>query len=138
MTALFSWRNAGNLVGDRKVIAHFYTCGFSLPQIFCWGECCKLTEQEQREWYSGKEIADMFLGMKEDISQLRVEMRETKTLIRDYNGLRKRIDKCEERLDKGEGQEQGEETTVKLAWEKMGYIVGIAGLIIAGLALVIK
>lgn len=96
-----------------------------------------LTEQERQEWYSGKEIADMFIGMKEDISQLRVEMRETKTLIRDYNGLRKRLDKCEERLDKGEGQSQGEESTVKSGWEKMGYIVGLAGVIVAIIALVV-
>lgn len=92
--------------------------------------------QDKKEWYSGKEIADMFIGMKQDISDLRVEMRETKTLIRDYNGLRKRIDKCEERLDKGEGQEQGEESTAKSAWEKMGYIVGLAGVIVAIIALI--
>ncbi len=94
-------------------------------------------EQERQDWYSSKEIATMFFDMKEDITQLRVEMRETKTLIRDYNGLRKRLDKCEERLDKGEGQSQGEETIVKSAWEKMGYIVGLAGVVVAIIALVV-
>ncbi len=96
-----------------------------------------MTEQERQDWYSGKEIADMFSGMKEDINELRVEMRETKTLIRDYNGLRKRLDKCEERLDKGEGHSQGQESTVKFAWEKMGYIVGLAGVVVAVIALVV-
>lgn len=96
-----------------------------------------LTEQERQDWYSSKEIATMFFDMKEDITQLRVEMRETKTLIRDYNGLRKRLDKCEERLDKGEGQSQGEESTVKSGWEKMGYIVGLAGVVVAIIALVV-
>jgi hypothetical protein len=97
-----------------------------------------LTEKERQDWYSGKEIADMFLGMKEDIAGLRVEMRETKTLIRDYNGLRKRIDKCEQRLDKGEGQAQGEDDTVKFAWEKAGYLVGLAGVAVAIIALFVR
>ena len=46
---------------------------------------------ERGDWYSVKEIADMFAGMKADFADLRVEMQETKTLIRDYNGLRKEV-----------------------------------------------
>ena len=97
-----------------------------------------MTERERQDWYTGKEIADMFLGMKEDISQLRVEMRETKMLIRDYNSLRKRLDKCEERLDRSEGAETGRENTVKFGWEKLGYIVGLAGVTVALIALFVK
>lgn len=97
-----------------------------------------MTEKERQDWYSGKEIADMFLGMKEDIAQLRVEMRETKTLIRDYNGLRKRIDKCEQRLDKKDGRTQGEDDTVKFTWEKAGYLVGLAGVAVAIIALFVR
>ena len=34
-------------------------------------------KNQNQEWsYTGKEIAEMFLGMKQDISDLRVEMRE--------------------------------------------------------------
>lgn len=50
-----------------------------------------MTEKERQDWYTGKEIAVMFAEMKEDLTDLRVEMRETKTLIRDYNGLRKEV-----------------------------------------------
>jgi hypothetical protein len=94
-------------------------------------------EQKKQEWYSGKEIADMFLGMKQDISDLRVEMRETKTLIRDYNGLRKRLDKCEQRLDRSEGKETGEDETRRIEWDKFGYIIGLAGVLVAIIALVV-
>ena len=59
-------------------------------------------------------------------------------LIRDYNSLRKRLDKCEERLDRSEGAETGRENTVKFGWEKLGYIVGLAGVTVALIALFVK
>ena len=97
-----------------------------------------MTDQEKQDWYSGKEIADMFLGMKEDIHQLRLEMRETKTLIRDYNGLRKRLDKCEERLDRSEGMDRGEDSVTRFLWQKAGYIFGLAGVVVAIVALFVR
>lgn len=81
-----------------------------------------MTEQEKQWGYSGKEIAEMFTGMKEDITELRVEMRETKTLIRDYNGLRKRLSKCEQRIEETAGSSRGS----KDLW---GYIVGGIGVV---------
>lgn len=97
-----------------------------------------MTDQEWQDWYSGKEIAEMFIGMKEDIANLRLEMRETKMLIRDYNGLRKRIDKCEERLTRSEGIGYGQDETIKFGWAKMSYLIGLAGVIVAIIALVRK
>jgi tetrahydromethanopterin S-methyltransferase subunit G len=90
-----------------------------------------LTEQERQWGYSGKEIAEMFSGMKEDIAELRVEMRETKTLIRDYNGLRKRLNKCEQRIEETAGQSKGS----KDMW---GYIVGGIGLLFAILSQAVR
>jgi tetrahydromethanopterin S-methyltransferase subunit G len=96
-------------------------------------------KNQNQEWsYTGKEIAEMFLGMKQDISDLRVEMRETKMLIRDYNSLRKRLDKCEQRLDRSEGKETGEDETRRIEWDKFGYIIGLAGVLVAIIALVVK
>jgi len=46
---------------------------------------------ERGEWYSGKELAAIFESFKDSIADLKVEMAETKTLIRDYNGLRKEV-----------------------------------------------
>ena len=60
-----------------------------LTQFFNQGVMIVLENKNQnQEWsYTGKEIAEMFLGMKQDIADLRVEMRETKMLIRDYNSF---------------------------------------------------
>lgn len=47
---------------------------------------------EQREWYSNKDLYEMLQGLKDDIATLRKEMTETRTLIRDYNGLRAKVE----------------------------------------------
>jgi len=47
--------------------------------------------KEQQNWYSNKELFEMLEAWKDDIVNLRLEMKETKTVIRDYNGLRKSI-----------------------------------------------
>lgn len=45
----------------------------------------------KQNWYSNKELFEMLEAWKDDIVNLRLEMKETKTVIRDYNGLRKSI-----------------------------------------------
>lgn len=48
-----------------------------------------LTEQN---WYSNKEIFEMFQELTKDIATLRQEMAETRTIIRDYNCLREKLE----------------------------------------------
>ena len=45
----------------------------------------------ENNWYSNKELFEMVEDLKGDMTDLRLEMKETKTLIRDYNGLRQNI-----------------------------------------------
>lgn len=45
----------------------------------------------EKDWYSNKDLFEMIDGFKNDVSELRVELKETKTLIRDYNDLRKTL-----------------------------------------------
>ena len=65
--------------------------------------------EKEASWYSKKELFEMMqqlakelVNVKTDFTkifqELSVEMKETKTLIRDYNGLRKRLDYCEQKL----------------------------------------
>ena len=48
-------------------------------------------EDTKRQWYSNKELFEMLEGFKKEVTKLRLEMKETKTLIRDYNGLRESV-----------------------------------------------
>jgi hypothetical protein len=48
-----------------------------------------LTMADENQWYTNKDLFEMFNNIKNDIQKLSLEMKETKILIRDYNGLRK-------------------------------------------------
>lgn len=93
---------------------------------------------EQQQWYNNKELYEMFINLQKQMNELSGEMKVTQTMIRDYNGLRQRIDVCEQRLDRGEGENKGSEKTTRFAWDKFGYIVGALGVVVAILALVVK
>lgn len=75
---------------------------------------------QQQPWYNNKELFEMLNDFKEEIGDLRLEMKETKTLIRDYNGLRasvndvsERIGKCEKTIDENKNSRK----------EYIGYIL---------------
>lgn len=102
-------------------------------------------EQSQKEWYTNKEIYEMMVELSKGLEKTNSELGKTQVLIRDYNGLREKIENCEKRLDKGEGQARGEEKQVQkteqkvqFEWEKMGYIIGVLGVVIAGISIVVK
>ena len=65
--------------------------------------------EKEGSWYSKKELFEMMQQLAKELvtvktdfmkifQELNIEMKETKTLIRDYNGLRKRLDFCEQKL----------------------------------------
>jgi len=43
-------------------------------------------------WYDNKEIYEMLQEVKADMTDLRKEMAETRTMIRDYNSLRQKLE----------------------------------------------
>lgn len=88
-------------------------------------------EETRQEWYTNKELYEMMVDLSKRLETTNAEMAKTQVLIRDYNGLRERLDKCEQRLDEGTGQKSGS----KDMW---GYIVGGIGLLFAILAWVVK
>lgn len=49
--------------------------------------------RERDQWYSNKEIYERLMDISKDFISLRGEMRETRTLIKQYNGLREEIEK---------------------------------------------
>jgi len=51
------------------------------------------------EWYNNKDLFEMIRGLTDEIKSVKTEMHETRMIIKEYNGLRKSIGKCEKRLD---------------------------------------
>lgn len=75
---------------------------------------------EKQNWYSNKELFEMLEELKKDIISLRIEMNETKTLIRDYNSLRESINNTNKKI--GE-LERKVETGIDNRKEYIGYII---------------
>ena len=83
-----------------------------------------MSEQGKAEWYSNKELYEMQVALSKKMEALSAELGKTQVLIRDYNGLRGRLDQCEQRMDEFTGKNSGS----KDMW---GYLVGGIGLLLA-------
>lgn len=66
-----------------------------------------LLEQEQKEWYSNKELYEMMVALSKGLGATNAELSKTQVLIRDYNGLRQKIEICEKLLSEGAGKSTG-------------------------------
>ena len=86
---------------------------------------------EAKEWYTNKELYEMMVDLSKGLEATNTELAKTQVMIREYNGLRGRLDGCEKRLDEIYGQSKGS----KDMW---GYIVGGIGLLFAILSQVIR
>lgn len=54
------------------------------------------------DWCDNKQLYEMLQNIKQEMTSLSKEMAETRTLIRDYNGLREKIDDTSKRISKVE------------------------------------
>jgi hypothetical protein len=88
-----------------------------------------LSEKEQ--WYTNKELYEMMVALSKGLEKTNAELAKTQVMIRDYNGLRERLDRCEQLIDQIAGAGRGS----KDMW---GYVVGGAGLLLAILARVVQ
>lgn len=79
---------------------------------------------EQEQWYSNKELYEMMVALSKRLEKTNAELEKTQVLIRDYNGLRERLDKCEQRVEQISGLSRGGK-------EMWGYVVGGIGLLLA-------
>lgn len=87
--------------------------------------------QEQGDWYSNKELYEMMVELSKKIEGVTAELGKTQTMIRDYNGLRSRLDNCEKLIMQSAGSGQGK----KDMW---GYVVGGIGLLLAIISYAVK
>jgi len=90
-----------------------------------------VTEQERQEWYTNKELYEMMVDLSKGLEATNTELAKTQVMIREYNGLRARIDACE----KTQRESQGKSAGSKDMW---GYVVGGIGVISFILSLVLR
>lgn len=76
------------------------------------------------EWYDNKALYEMMLELGKGLEATNLELAKTQTMIRQYNSLREKIDKCEQLL----AESSGKQTGGKDMW---GYLVGGIGILFA-------
>ena len=79
---------------------------------------------EAKEWYSNKDLYEMMVDLSKRLEATNAELAKTQIMIREYNGLRARIDECE----RTQREAMGKSTGSKEMW---GYLVGGIGLLLA-------
>jgi hypothetical protein len=76
------------------------------------------------QWYTNKELYEMVIGLKDDLQ-------ETRVLIQQYNGLRKRLDACDATLADLVSQAKGRATVGNAIRSWGGWIFGLISMILA-------
>lgn len=90
-----------------------------------------MANEQQQDWYTNKELYEMMVDLSKKLEKTNEEMSKTQVMIRDYNGLRERLNDCERRVDQVYGVSKGS----KDMW---GYVIGGVGMLLAILSWVVK
>ena len=85
---------------------------------------------EKEQWYSNKELFEQMLSMKEDIQSLRAEMRETREIIRRYNGLREELFKVKDEVEEMKAKTEGRNSVFEAIRNWGGWLFALITLII--------
>ena len=85
----------------------------------------------EKEWYSNKDLYEMMVDLSKGLEATNAELAKTQVMIREYNGLRARIDECENAQRESLGKQSGG----KDMW---GYVVGGIGIISFILSLALR
>lgn len=89
------------------------------------------------EWYSNKQLFERLGELRDDFVNLRVEMQETRSLIKQYNGLREEIVlvkqenlEIKEQLQAMLNKQSGKQNTTETIRNWGGWIFGLITLLI--------
>lgn len=88
------------------------------------------------DWYSNKDLFEMLQELRAEISKLSMEMHRTTVILGDYNGLREELIEVRTQIEVIKMELLTEQETERFAWDKMGYLIGLAGTIVAIIALI--
>jgi chromosome segregation ATPase len=94
-----------------------------------------LNSEDNKEWNLIMQLQDKIDQANHKIDEVAIKIEKIKTLIRDYNGLKDRIDLCESRLDKYDANREGQKNLSQSGWQKLGYLTGVIGATAALLSL---
>ena len=85
--------------------------------------------EEKDQWYTNKQLFEQILAMKGDFQRLSQEMKETREVIKKYNGLREEIHQLRTEVNEMKAVNSGKSTVLKTIREWGGWIVAILTLL---------
>lgn len=84
----------------------------------------------QGQWYTNKDLFELISKVQTEFHELHSEMRETRQLMRQYNGLREELGVVKERVDDMEAQARGRKSMGKSIREWGGWLIAVITLIL--------
>jgi hypothetical protein len=81
-------------------------------------------EDKNEQWYTNKDLYEMVQGLKTDLQ-------ETRMLIKQYNGLRQRLDSCDDAIADLISQAKGRASVGTAIQSWGGWVVAILSLLLA-------
>lgn len=95
-------------------------------------------ENGEGQWYTNRDLFEQLNDMRGQFHGLSAEMKETRAMIRQYNGLRGKIEdvewamvEVEKKIDSIENRAQGRTSVGTAIREWGGWLVALAALIIS-------
>lgn len=85
---------------------------------------------EKEQWYTNKDLHEQINAMSRDFTELRHEMKETRTMIRRYNGLREKIDFVEDEVKEIKALTEGKKTFAEAVRLWGGWLFALITLVI--------
>ena len=83
-----------------------------------------------KQWYDNKALFEQMLSMKEDFHELQFEMKETRTMIKKYNGLYGKVADVKAAVAEIEAKEEGRQSVGSAIRNWGGWIFGLASFLV--------
>jgi hypothetical protein len=82
-----------------------------------------VSERDNGQWYTNKDLFEL-------INALQAEMRETRAIIKKYNGLYEKVDTVRHKIEQIEYEQTGKNKTKEAIRQWGGWIFGLITLIV--------
>lgn len=86
---------------------------------------------EEKEWYSNKQLYEMMVELSKGLEATSAELGKTQVMIRDYNGLREKVDDVERRMNVMDGKDCGNDHAWSYVFAGCGMLISISAVIVA-------
>lgn len=85
---------------------------------------------DKNQWYTNKDLFEQISGMQSEFHSLRTDMKETRHMIRQYNGLREEIANIDRKVNDMQARARGRSSVGKAIREWGGWLIAVVSLIL--------